>query len=287
MSLLFNLPDVKELLRNFYTLTGIRTVIFDNSFTELAAYPTRHSTYCHIIRSDPRAEAQCILCDQAACTQVKKEKTLYTYQCHAGLTETVVPIQTDNQVIGYIMFGQLLQTGASEELWQKVCESISPYNVDMNKLYSAFQRKKHISKEVIDAYAKTMEMSASYLYLSRMLVLKEDTLAQKIDGYIAEHIQEPLSVPVLCKEFSISKSHLYKLSEQNFGMGIAEYIRSLRIQMAKRLLGDTDSPIYEIAEQVGIPDYNYFTKAFKKVTGTLPRVYRKENTLQGRPPGRF
>ncbi|MFD1904020.1 helix-turn-helix transcriptional regulator [Paenibacillus rhizoplanae] len=87
---------------------------------------------------------------------------------------------------------------------------------------------------------------------------------KKIDGYITEHIQEPLSVPVLCKAFSISKSHLYKLSEQNFGMGIAEYIRSLRIQMAKRLLGDTDSPIYEIAEQVGIPDYNYFTKAFKK-----------------------
>lgn len=74
MSLLFNLPEVKELLRNFYTLTGIRTVIFDNSFTELAAYPTRHSTYCHIIRSDPRAEAQCILCDQAACTQVKRRK---------------------------------------------------------------------------------------------------------------------------------------------------------------------------------------------------------------------
>lgn len=75
MGLLFNLSDVKELLRNFYTLTGIRTVIFDNSFHELAAYPTRHSTYCHIIRSDPRAEAQCILCDQQACTQVKRRSS--------------------------------------------------------------------------------------------------------------------------------------------------------------------------------------------------------------------
>lgn len=287
MGLLFNLSDVKELLRNFYTLTGIRTVIFDNSFHELAAYPTRHSAYCHIIRSDPRAEAQCILCDQQACTQVKKEKKLYTYQCHAGLTETVVPIQTDNQIIGYIIFGQLLQTGARDELWQRVYENIGVYQVDMDKLHHAFQQKKQISKEIIDAYAKTMEMSASYLYLSRMLILKEDSLAQQIDSYITDHIKEHLSVPVLCREFSISKSHLYKLSEQNFGMGIAEYIRNLRIQMAKRLLGDTDSPIYEIAEQVGIPDYNYFTKAFKKVTGTLPRDYRKENTLQGRTLDRF
>ncbi|MNY77182.1 DNA-binding transcriptional regulator AraC [compost metagenome] len=52
--------------------------------------------------------------------------------------------------------------------------------------------------------------------------------------------------------------------------------------MAKKLLGDSDYPVYEIAGQVGIPDYNYFTKAFKRETGVLPTVYRKENTLRGR-----
>ncbi|WP_181592500.1 PocR ligand-binding domain-containing protein [Paenibacillus sp. YN15] len=277
MNLLFNLADVRELLRNFYTLTGIRTAIFDHSFHELAAYPTRLSTYCHIIRSDPRAEAACIRCDQEACSKVKNERRLYTYECHAGLTETVVPIQADNQIIGYLMFGQLLQTGSREALWDRIYQNVSSYDLDMNKLYNAFQRKKHISKSIIEAYARTMEMSASYLYLSRMLILKQDTLAQKIDGYITEHIKDDLSVSVLCKQFNISKSHLYKLSEQSFGVGIAEHIRNIRIQLGKKLLGDTDCPIYEIAEQVGIPDYNYFTKAFKRLTGILPSAYRKEN----------
>ncbi|MNC39540.1 hypothetical protein D3C75_882050 [compost metagenome] len=50
-------------------------------------------------------------------------------------------------------------------------------------------------------------------------------VAQKIDGYISEHITENLSVPVLCKQFNLSKSHLYKLSEQSFGLGIAETAR--------------------------------------------------------------
>ncbi|WP_068505135.1 PocR ligand-binding domain-containing protein [Paenibacillus kribbensis] len=282
MGLQFNLPDLKELLRNFYTLTKIRTVIFDDSFHELAAYPTHHSSYCHLIRSDPRAEAKCISCDQAACIRCKNEQSLYTYQCHAGLTETVVPIKADNLVIGYIMFGQVLQTENRERLWSEISKELSAFNLDMNELHRAFLRKKYISKEIIDAYAKTMEMSASYLYLSRKLILKKDTLAQKIDDYITVNIKENLSVPVLCKHFGISKSHLYKLSQQSFGMGIAEHIRSTRIHLAKQLLGDTDAPVYEIAERVGISDYNYFTKAFKRETGVLPTTYRKESALRYR-----
>lgn len=280
MNLLFNISDLKELLRDFYTLTKIRIVIFDDSFHELASYPTRHSAYCRIIRSDSRAEAKCIACDQEACIQCKKNQNLYTYQCHAGLTETVVPIKADNIVIGYIMFGQALQTDNRERLWEDICINLDSYNIDMKELYSAYLRKKNISKETIAAAAKMMEISASYLYLSRKLTLRKDTLASKIDSYINSNIREDLSASVLCKHFGISKSHLYKLSEQSFGFGIAEHIRSVRIHMAKKLLGDTDAPIYEIADQVGIYDYNYFTKVFKRETGVLPTTYRKENSMR-------
>ncbi|MDF2921280.1 MAG: hypothetical protein K0R57_194 [Paenibacillaceae bacterium] len=285
MGLQFNLSELKELLRSFYTLTKIRTVIFDDSFHELAAYPARHSSYCHIIRSDSRAEARCIRCDQAAFIRCKEEQRLYTYQCHAGLTETVVPIKAENRVIGYIIFGQLLQTASRGQLWQEICRELSSYNLNMEELYQAFMQKEMISDDIIEAYAKTMEMSASYLYLSRKLVLKQDALAQKIDAHISAHIRGDLSVPVLCRRFGISKSHLYKLSEQSFGMGIAEYIRNTRIHLAKQLLGETDAPVYEIAEQVGIADYNYFTKAFKRKTGLLPTAYRKENSFgSGKTP---
>ena len=44
---------------------------------------------------------------------------------------------------------------------------------------------------------------------------------------------------------------------------------------AKLLLGETDSPVKDIASQVGIFDYNYFTKVFKAYTGVTPSRYRK------------
>lgn len=280
MNLLFNISDLKDLLKNFYTLTKIRIVIFDDSFHELTAYPTRHSTYCHLIRRDPRAENKCIICDREAFVKCKKQQHLYTYQCHAGLTETVVPINADSTIIGYIMFGQALQTECREELWIEICKNLSSYDIDMNELHNIYLRKKIISKETISAFAKTMEMCASYLYLSRKLSLKKDTLAFQIDSFINANIKEELSVPILCEHFSISKSHLYIISEHSYGMGIAEHIRNIRIQLAKGLLSDTDAPIYEIANSVGICDYNYFTKIFKKETGVVPKVYRKETSIR-------
>lgn len=280
MNVHFNISDLKEVLKNFYTLTKIRVVIFDDSFHELASYPTIHSTYCRIIRKDHKAEFKCIKCDQEACIICKKSQKLYTYQCHAGLTETVVPIKTESMIIGYIMFGQVLQTEDRNRLWQEICKNLSCFDINTDELYSVFSREKNISPEIISAAAKTMEISASYLYLARKLILKEDTLAQKIDAYINSQIKEDLSASAICKHFCISKSHLYKISEQCFGLGIAEHIRSIRIHISKQLLGDTDIPIYEIADQVGIHDYNYFTKVFKRETGILPTLYRKENSIR-------
>jgi YesN/AraC family two-component response regulator len=53
------------------------------------------------------------------------------------------------------------------------------------------------------------------------------------------------------------------------------------MEHAKQYLEETRNPIYEIAENVGIPDYNYFTKVFKEETGVTPSAFRAlcENEL--------
>ena len=44
--------------------------------------------------------------------------------------------------------------------------------------------------------------------------------------------------------------------------------------ISKEMLLQTDMRISEIAELVGYPDQNYFTRMFKKYTGLLPSEYR-------------
>ena len=54
-----------------------------------------------------------------------------------------------------------------------------------------------------------------------------------------------------------------------------EYVLSLRIQEAQRLLSTTDSTIGEIALAIGFYDQSHFTKRFRKLTGMTPLAYRK------------
>ena len=60
-------------------------------------------------------------------------------------------------------------------------------------------------------------------------------------------------------------------------MGIAEYIRKLRIDQAKQLLAErTELSLAEIAYACGFSDYNYFITVFKKLVGVPPIAYRQQ-----------
>ena len=57
------------------------------------------------------------------------------------------------------------------------------------------------------------------------------------------------------------------------------YIRMKRIERAQLLLFTTTDSIRQISEKVGLENVSYFSKIFKKVTGKLPKVYRKEQSI--------
>ena len=93
---------------------------------------------------------------------------------------------------------------------------------------------------------------------------------------IGHNIQGKISAETICDAFNLGKTALYELSNKNYGCGIASHIRQVRLQRAKELLSDTSMAIYEIADAVGLNDYNYFTKIFKRELGVTPKEYRKE-----------
>jgi len=53
------------------------------------------------------------------------------------------------------------------------------------------------------------------------------------------------------------------------------YVNRLRIDQSKSLLRETNIPLVDIAGMVGYEDQSYFTKVFRKITGTSPGKYRE------------
>ena len=100
--------------------------------------------------------------------------------------------------------------------------------------------------------------------------------------FIQNHLNEDLSVNVICQKFNLSRSALYELAKENFNVGITDYVQLCRISAAKKLLKNKkELSIVEISELIGIKDTSYFSRFFKKHTGLSPKQYEiKHRTNQ-------
>lgn len=74
---------------------------------------------------------------------------------------------------------------------------------------------------------------------------------------------------------NISSAYLSSIFKKETGQTVTEYVTVKRIEMAKRLLSNTNLQIQTVAQHCGILDVHYFSKLFKKHTGLTLKDYRK------------
>ena len=93
-------------------------------------------------------------------------------------------------------------------------------------------------------------------------------------AYIKEHYAEDLSLSHLSRIGGYSPSHLRQLFRKELGLSPVRYINRLRIERASALLHE-DIPIWRVAELVGLPNANYFSRIFRAEMGMTPIEYKK------------
>ncbi|MGB3986308.1 MAG: helix-turn-helix transcriptional regulator, partial [Limnochordia bacterium] len=79
-----------------------------------------------------------------------------------------------------------------------------------------------------------------------------------------------------------SQYYLSRMFKTVTGLTLIEYLNTIRIQEAQKLLADENLSITEIASLVGYDSQTYFGRMFKRITGLTPREYRKHNLAGGR-----
>lgn len=93
--------------------------------------------------------------------------------------------------------------------------------------------------------------------------------------HIRLHYREPLTLEGLADRFGLSARHLFRLFKQRTGQTFGEYLQSVRMEAACKLLRETESKILTIAEAVGYRDTDSFYRVFKQWTGSTPGEYRR------------
>ena len=100
-------------------------------------------------------------------------------------------------------------------------------------------------------------------------------IVSQIQGYIAEHYAEKLTLTSIANQFYISPYYLSRLFKKTINLSLIEYINGVRIKAAQNMIEKTNESISSVAEKTGFMTSAHFRRVFKDATGLSPQLYRQ------------
>lgn len=101
-------------------------------------------------------------------------------------------------------------------------------------------------------------------------------LVGQAQRYVEEHFGQEISLNKIAGELNVNASYLSRIFKEETGTGFVDYLMRTRVERAEKLLCATEKSIKEIGAECGYASQNYFSRVFRKITGTSPAEYRKK-----------
>jgi transcriptional regulator GlxA family with amidase domain len=97
---------------------------------------------------------------------------------------------------------------------------------------------------------------------------------QELQSWMAEHLDEDLSVAALARRAAMSERHFARRFRAETGRTPGDHVEALRTEAACRFLEATDDPIDVVARRSGFGTVETMYRAFRRRHGTTPARHR-------------
>lgn len=97
---------------------------------------------------------------------------------------------------------------------------------------------------------------------------------RQVPDYIAKHYTEAISEIAMAKLCGMSPFRFSRAFRSAYGITFRDYLSEHRLGHAKRLLGNQQISVTDVAAMTGFDDPSYFARLFRKRTGTTPTGFR-------------
>ena len=121
--------------------------------------------------------------------------------------------------------------------------------------------------KLITAYVSAVEEPIQYE--------NYDARITSVIDYIENNLDKEIKIEDLAYMTHLHPNYFIRFFKSQTRMSPIAFITNMRLNKSCRLLKHTDMPVGQIASSVGIPDYSYFSRQFKKITGYTPSEYRE------------
>lgn len=162
-----------------------------------------------------------------------------------------------------------------------------PFFVDVPKgskadrLFKEYERAAQSEKigDVFSAKGALLNLIAEYVSLASpeaTIRMSRDEDVQKVIDYAEMNMEKNITVDELAKVCHLHPTHFIRIFKKKTGETPAKFIQMHKLETAKRLIEETDLPINEVMNRVGIVDAAQFAKKFRSFFGNSPSSYRRD-----------
>lgn len=153
-----------------------------------------------------------------------------------------------------------------------------------NLLQKAYHSKQAVRELSIDCLTSLLMIeiyrsSNQFGRLEKRMLSPEEKAFGELVSLVEEHFTKHKPVSFYAEQMSMSTSTLNRVSKRVSNMAPSELISSKLILESKRLLTYTSMTADQVAHALGFKDAAYFSRFFKKYTGSAPGGFRKGEKL--------
>ncbi len=130
-------------------------------------------------------------------------------------------------------------------------------------------------------HGQALALEVAQLFMTRDSARSHSGGAGSASGYVnralavmQENLETPLTIPEIARRVGQSQKTLESRMQADLGAGPAKIYRRLRLNLARKLVSETDLSIGEIALRAGYEDPSALTRAFRSEFGQTPRDQR-------------
>lgn len=236
--------------------------------------------FCALIAKDAHSCAACLEAQQKLVGGNGAEDSK-SMTCFAGLCDTAVPVQVDNQIIGYLQTGQVLLKKPTKAQFARTAKQLVGWGmkVDLRQLEEAYFHSHVINAEQYKAMVRLLTIFAKHLSMvcNQILIQQQNAEPPKITKakeYINERQAEDISLTEVARAVNTSSFYFCKMFKKSTGINFTDYVARVRIEKAKNLLLNPNLRVSEVAYEVGFQSLTHFNRVFRKQCGISPTEYR-------------
>jgi AraC-like DNA-binding protein len=198
------------------------------------------------------------------------------------LGNTALAQETLNELLGHVFFSSGSDVDSirlrTRELVVLLSRAVLNEGADPEEVFG-------LNYRFVDALDGQHDINGIAFWMARIvrrfadLVLYMPNVAhgmamRKATRYVRAHLSESIRIAEVSAHVGLSPTYFSRIFAEEMGIAFVSYVTRMRIDRAQELLRSRPDPITRIAADVGFADHSYFTKVFRRETGSTPSAYR-------------